>query len=193
MASLLSKLVPMSEPAIAPLPGPWGFLTSGYMLGLVLMVFPLLLPRARAHTSQALLIHRIQNIVVPPRRRPSSHTYALDFSSSLVRLVLRLPSLYFLSKSLLLWATTLAQTAHTSPPDALTSWVAQYDTPALCWFTFCSVCGALCLEALTRGLEGANSNASPFNLVCHLPRVPYLLTYSLSSAMPSCCTFTHPQ
>ena len=186
--NLFRKLVAMPRtppPAIAPLPGPWGFLTSGYMLGLVLMVFPLLLSLPCAHTSQAVLIHRIQNIVVPPRHRPRRvhprslfpHVayraiFPLDFSSSFVRLVLRLPSLYFLSKSLLLWSTTLAQTAHKFPPHALAEWVAQYDTAALCWFTFCSVCGALCLEALTRGLEGANSNASPFNLVCHSAACP---------------------
>ncbi|KAF8136661.1 hypothetical protein EV363DRAFT_1429023 [Boletus edulis] len=154
---------------IPPFPGPWGFLTSGYMLGLIVM---------------AVLMHRIQNIVVPPRHRarrfprPQSRhifeqfayraIFPLDFSSSLVRLVLRLPTLYFLSKSLLLWFTTLAQTAHKFPSSdrllSLASWVARYDTAALCWFTFCAVCGALCVEALARGLEGANSNASPFNL-----------------------------
>ncbi|KAF8559853.1 hypothetical protein OG21DRAFT_1503072 [Imleria badia] len=151
----------------SPLPGPWGFLTSGYILGLIVM---------------AVLIHRIQNIVVPPRHtvrrvpRPRSFfpriayrtIFPLDFSSSLVRLILRLPSLYFLSKSLLLWSTTLVQTAHKFPSSdsllPLAAWVARYDTAALCWLTFCTVCGALCVEALTRGLEGANSSASPFNL-----------------------------
>ncbi|KAH0827116.1 hypothetical protein J3R83DRAFT_4804 [Lanmaoa asiatica] len=160
------------SPALSPLPGPWGFLTSGYIVGLIIM---------------AVLIHRIQNIVVPPRHRvlrfprpPSRHRsffhvayraiFPLDFSSSLVRFSLRLPSIYFLSKSLLLWSTTLAQTTHKFPScdspwfRPLASWVAKQDTAALCWFTFCSVCGALCVEALTRGLEGTNSNASPFNL-----------------------------
>lgn len=138
-------------------------------------------------------MHRIQNIVVPPRHRvrrfprPPSRDilsphlayhaiFPLDFSSSLVRLILRLPSLYFLSKALLLWSTTLAQTANKFPSSDsllfLASWVARYDTPTICWFTFCAVCGALCVEALTRGLEGANSNASPFNLVRYLAACP---------------------
>ncbi|KAG9318745.1 hypothetical protein JVU11DRAFT_844 [Chiua virens] len=135
----------------------------------------------------AVLMHRIQNIVVPPRHRLSRFPrqpyrqspflqaisraiFPLDFSNSLVRFLLRLPSLFFLSKSLLFWLTTLAQTAREfNLPNSpwlhfFTSWVAQQETAALCWFTFCSVCGALCVEALTRGLEGTNNNASPFNL-----------------------------
>ena len=155
-------------------------------------------------------MHRIQNIVVPPRhrlrrfsRQPSPNgllfhaayraIFPLDLASSLVRLALRLPSLYFLSKSLLLWSTTLAQTAHKFPSHSLlflASWAAHYDTAALCWFTFCSVCGALCLEALTRGLEGANSNASPFNLVCYLPHVSSVIHRSLSSVR-LCLSITH--
>lgn len=31
-------------PALTPLPGPWGFLTSGYIVGLIIMVFPSLSP-----------------------------------------------------------------------------------------------------------------------------------------------------
>lgn len=165
-------------------------------------------------------MHRIQNIVVPPRHRVRRFTrpqsehrffhiacaiFPLDLSSSLVRFILRLPSVYFLSKSLLLWSTTLAQTAHKIPSDSLfflASWVARYDTSALCWFTFCTVCGALCVEALTRGLEGSNSSASPFNLVCHMatctidnPDLSSVTNRSLplSSVMPSCCTYTRPQ
>lgn len=39
----------------------------------------------------------------------------------------------------------------------------------ICWFSFCAVCGALCVGAITRGLEGpsadASTSTSPFNLV----------------------------
>ncbi|KAL4067841.1 hypothetical protein J3A83DRAFT_4359717 [Scleroderma citrinum] len=161
---------PTIPPTFAPLPGPWGFLTSGYIVGLVIM---------------AILLHRIQNIVVPPRHhflnrsplqrnRVVSHflfcIFPLDLSSSSVRFALRLPTLYFLSKSLLLWTFTLAQTTNQFPPWtspsllALANWVARQEMATLCWSTFCSVCGALCVEALTRGLEGGNSSGSPFNL-----------------------------
>lgn len=184
-------LVPRTPTHPALLPGPWGFLTSAYIVGLIVMVFPSYLPAHPSHPFQAVLMHRIQSIVVPPprhrvlrfprppsRRRSFFHLphraiFPLDLSSSLVRLVLRLPSVYFLSTALLLWFTTLAQTAHKFPSSdspwcrSLASWAAQHDTATLCWFTFCSVCGALCVDALTRGLEGTNSNASPFNLVCH--------------------------
>lgn len=164
-------------------------------------------------------MHRIQNIVVPPRRRPSRSThrsffhalsraiFPLNLASSLVRLVLRLPSLFFLSNSLMLWIIVLAQTAQCDLPwlDALAPSLAQQDTAALCWFTFCSVCGALCIEALTRALEGGNGNASPFNLVCHSAAwlselSPRLLIHhhnvtfpSFSSAMHFYCTYIRLQ
>ncbi|KAF8844547.1 hypothetical protein BDN67DRAFT_962924 [Paxillus ammoniavirescens] len=159
-------------PSFTPLPGPWGFLTSGYIIGLIVM---------------AVLMHRIQNIVVPPRhqfahrfaRPPQRHgffqavyrtMFPLDFSSSLVRVIMRLPSLYLVAKSLLLWTIVFAQTADQFPCwdlswlQSLGCWAAQQEMASLCWTTFCSVCGALCIEALTRGLEGGSSSASPFNL-----------------------------
>lgn len=161
---------PSNSPAFNPLPGPWGFLTSGYIIGLAVT---------------AILLHRIQNIVVPPRHhfpnrtplqrsRPLSYLrhciFPLDLSSSWVRLVLRAPTLYFLGKSLFIWVITLAQTTNKfSSLDsprllALGDWVAQQEMATLCWSTFCSVCGVLCMEALTRGLEGGNNSGSPFNL-----------------------------
>lgn len=47
-------------------------------------------------------------------------------------------------------------------------WVAQKEMEDVCWFSYLAVCGALCVGALTRGLEGAGASAnnSPFNLVC---------------------------
>lgn len=164
---------PSNVPAFSPLPGPWGFLTSGYIVGLAVM---------------AILLHRIQNIVVPPRHhfpnrtplqrnRPFSYLlhsiFPLDLSSSRVRLVLRTPTLYFLGKSLLIWVITLAQTANKfsflGSPWLLSygNWVAHQEMATLCWSTFCSVCGVLCMEALTRGLEGGTNSGSPFNLFAY--------------------------
>ncbi|KAG8217779.1 hypothetical protein J3R82DRAFT_5940 [Butyriboletus roseoflavus] len=157
-------------PPPALLPGPWGFLTSAYIVGLIVMVFPPLLSPPHIYLTHprpsSCIAYRASSIFHVPYRA----IFPLNLSSTLVRLVLRLPSLYFLSTSLLLWSTTLAQTAHKFPSfdsswwRSLAAWAAQHDTATLCWFTFCSVCGALCVEALTRGLEGTNSNASPFNL-----------------------------
>ncbi|EGN95720.1 hypothetical protein SERLA73DRAFT_162489, partial [Serpula lacrymans var. lacrymans S7.3] len=156
-------------PIFAPLPGPWGFLMSGYIVGLIAMTF---------------ILHRIQNIVVPPQHRPPHHQrhhqsvlrsiyhsiFPLDFSSSICRLIFRLPSLYFISKALFMWTITLIHMSDYLPPESsswfegATQWIAQREMEDLCWFTFCSVCGALCVEAITRGLEGGTSRASPFNL-----------------------------
>ncbi|KAI6028594.1 hypothetical protein F5J12DRAFT_903542 [Pisolithus orientalis] len=121
---------PSNVPAFSPLPGPWGFLTSGYIVGLAVMVFR-------------------------------------------VRLVLRTPTLHFLGKSLLIWVITLAQTANKfsflGSPWLLSygNWVAHQEMATLCWSTFCSVCGVLCMEALTRGLEGGTNSGSPFNLFAY--------------------------
>lgn len=132
---------------------------------------------------KAILLNRIQNIVVPPRhpiarRRSTSRLQRiyntilpLDLSSTYCRLVLRLPSLYFLSKALILWTVILFQTAELFPSwswmSGLGTWAAEMEMEAVCWFSFCSVCLALCTGALTRGLEGvgASANSSPFNLV----------------------------
>jgi hypothetical protein len=45
------------------------------------------------------------------------------------------------------------------------TYVAQKETADLCWSTFCAVCGVLCMEGLTHGLEGGMHRPSPFNLV----------------------------
>ncbi|EPQ57762.1 hypothetical protein GLOTRDRAFT_136638 [Gloeophyllum trabeum ATCC 11539] len=159
------------------MPGPWGFLTSGYVVGLFAM---------------ALILNRIQNIVVPPRhpltyrahraRQPYQNrgsvwrvmyhsVFPVDLSSTFCRLVLRIPSLYFLSKALALWTIILIQTADLFPSwqwgwlQAIGNWAATKEMEDVCWFTFASICGGLCVGALTRGLEGQGSpNSSPFNL-----------------------------
>lgn len=135
----------------------------------------------------AVLLHRIRNIVVPPRDqfigrfsrnaglRAFPHSaiplvFPLDLSSSMGRLVLRLPSLYFILKMLVIWLIVLAQASDKFPTSS-SSWlqsvgtyVAQRETADLCWSTFCSVCGVLCMEGLTHGLEGGAHRPSPFNL-----------------------------
>jgi hypothetical protein len=142
--------------------------------------------------TKALLLNRIQNIVVPSRRPPLHHTpsahdsrgrwvlymilpsiFPIDLSSTYSRMVLRLPSMYFIFKSLLLWtilalqASDYLSSATWKPLQLLGNWAARKEMDEICWSTFLAICGALCVGALTRGLEGVgNSNAAPFNLVC---------------------------
>ena len=198
VSNIFSSL-PDSSPRITPFPGPWGFLTSGYALVLFAMVSTL---ASEPHqwncltgVMQAVLLHRIQNIVVPPqrplayndarhrRRRPSfirsiyNAILPLNFSSTSSRLVFYLPSLYFLGKVLVLWTVILLQTSGLFPDLTwlwlweLGQWAAEMTMDDVCWRTFCAVCGASCIETLVRGLEGSgtNANLSPFNLVRRLP------------------------
>ncbi|KAJ2986802.1 hypothetical protein NUW54_g9623 [Trametes sanguinea] len=160
-----------------PVPGMWGFLTSGYFLGLFIMAF---------------VLNRIQNIVVPPRRPPGfrihhnsfnmharlswrrlflSWLFPVDLSSTRSRLLFRIPSMYLLGKAFTLWAVLLVQAA--GPPSLsqagwmqpLFAWVAEKKTEDICWYTFLSACATLCIGTLTTGLEGLNMNdSSPFNL-----------------------------
>ncbi|KAI9508464.1 hypothetical protein F5148DRAFT_1196319 [Russula earlei] len=172
--------VPMVHMASAPptfprFPGPWSFFASGYAVSLLAM---------------ALLLNRIQNIVVPGRRLPPHHTrsspnlrtrwsllrlplpsvFPVDLSSTYSRVALRLPTMYYILKSLVLWSTLLLQASDRFPTSwkpfrLLDNWVAQREMDEICWFTFRAVCGALCVGALTKGLEGSGSTpASPFNL-----------------------------
>ncbi|KAL6301644.1 hypothetical protein BKA93DRAFT_818919 [Sparassis latifolia] len=160
--------------ALVP-PGPWGFVTSGYFYGLIVM---------------ALVLNRIQNIVVPPRRRLGLGIHGtrnsqgplslcslilntilpIDLSSTFCRSMFRIPSLYLLGKSLLLWSVLLLQSAELFPPwnwswlHSLDAWVAQKHMEEICWFTFTSTCVALTVGALTNGLEGLTTNGTPFNL-----------------------------
>jgi len=140
---------------------------------------------------KAIILHRIQNIVVPPQRpfayhlaRHNRQRYSLfrsiyysilplDFSSTSSRLIFYLPSLYLLSKVLLLWVTILLQTSGLFPPftwswvKGLGDWASGMLMDDVCWKTFCAICVASCVETLVRGLEGAgpSGNLSPFNLV----------------------------
>lgn len=155
--------------------------------------------------KQALLLNRIQNIVVPSRRPPHHHMrsspslrsrwalfnlvlpsfFPIDLSSTYSRTILRLPTMYYILKSLVLWTILLLQAAdyfpHSSwePLQSLDEWVAHKEMDEICWFTFRAICGALCVGALTKGLEGVGTTpASPFNLVCpfHSVRVTGFIT-----------------
>jgi hypothetical protein len=185
-------LVPMANPPPAPFyyPGPWSYFASGYAVSLFAMVSHINSELwLMIHTApQALLLNRIQNIVVPSRRplphrtRPNSRRrwpffipsiFPLDLSSTYSRTILRLPSMYYVLKSLLLWSVLLLQASDHFPPfswkpfQLLDNWASRKEMDEICWFTFRAICGALCVGALTRGLEGVGAtNASPFNLVC---------------------------
>lgn len=141
---------------------------------------------------QAFILNRVQNIVVPPRnpltlhhqrlarRQPRTavlsyilgNIFPVDLSTSFSRLVFRVPSIYLLSRTLLLWTIVLLQTLHRFPTwqwswlQTVDSWSNQKTMDDICWFTFISVCAALFISALTSGMDGQNSsNNTPFNLV----------------------------
>lgn len=156
-----------SKPSIASLtaqsfPGPWAFFTSAYMLGLFAM---------------AVLMHRIQNIVVPTRfpnasqlnsqRRHSSlirrfynALLPLDVSRTSTRLALHIPSLYYMCKMLLMWSLLLLKSADLCPEyesgtiHDLLDWSQQKEMNQIAWSTFCAVCAAFCVEGFVKGLDG---------------------------------------
>lgn len=129
-------------------------------------------------------MHRIQNIVVPPRptssqahransRGPSRHFYGyttfrrlyalllpLDLTRTTTRLAFHLPTLYFLCKMLLIWSVMLLQTSGLYPPwqsgyiYSFGQWTQRLEMHDVCWRTFCAICAAFSLEAFVRGLDG---------------------------------------
>jgi hypothetical protein len=155
---------------------------------------------------------------VPSRRPPSHHArsahdlrsrwvllrmilpsiFPIDLSSTYSRTVLRLPSMYYIFKSLVLWSILALQASDyissTSwkPLQFLDHWVARKEMDEICWSTFIAICGALCVGALTRGLEGVGTtNVAPFNLVCSFPfraQSTFFFDYAQSLAILSCCT-----
>lgn len=105
-----------------------------------------------------------------------SFVFPVDLSSTFSRFVFRIPSIYLLSKTLLLWTIIFLQTADSYPTNSwswvgrMGEWVAGKSMEDICWFTFTSVCVTLFVSALTSGLEGYNNNnnQTPFNLVSSL-------------------------
>lgn len=145
-------------------------------------------------------MHRIQNIVVPARsssqsrhdprgqprqfygyetvRRLYGSLLPLDLTRTSTRLAFHLPTLYFLSKMLLIWTVILLQTSDLFPAwdsgyiFSLGQWIQRMEMHQVCWRTFCSICAAFSMEGFVRGLDGSglgliqmNANTSPFNLV----------------------------
>lgn len=136
-------------------------------------------------------MNRIQNIVVPPRNPLVARLHAarhansrlsflrmllglffpVDLSSTFSRTAFRIPSIYLLSKALLMWTVLLLQAAKLWPSwgllQSVGDWAAHKEMEDICWFTFTSTCLALAVGALTSGLEGLHLNHNaPFNLVC---------------------------
>jgi len=115
----------------------------------------------------------------------------LNFSRTSTRLALHLPSIYFISKLLLIWFLLVLQTSEMIPVfsenqkastigvflgwvESLARWSSQKEMADICWSTFCAVCACFLVEALFKALDGmrsgfpignVNPNTSPFNLV----------------------------
>lgn len=126
-------------------------------------------------------MHRIPNVVVPPRapitshREPTEHRRSLghtmfrkiytsllplDLSRTTTRLAMHLPTLYYLGKMLLLWTLILLQTSNIYPNHEsgtlykLGQWSETKEMSEICWSTFCAVCAAFCVEGFAKGLDG---------------------------------------
>jgi len=192
--------------------GPWSFFTSGYMLGLCVV---------------AVLLHRIQNIIIPSRVESRRNTrrrrqdrglvvmvgrvwgalLPLDLSKTTTRLVIHLPSLYLLSKWLLVWVVLVLQTSHLYPVNSgfnwinhLGNWVEKREMSEVCWKTFIAVCAGFVVEGFVKALDGVeagfpigsnmNPNTSPFNIVgyaflLHLYASPFAHVLRTSKEDPS--------
>ncbi|EUC57768.1 daxx domain protein, putative [Rhizoctonia solani AG-3 Rhs1AP] len=161
-----------SQPPVDKMPSPWGFMTSGYALGLLLM---------------AVLLNRISNVVVPPRQAPPRRQYSsrrqrwlpsllpINISATHTRFISRVPSIGLLATSLFLLSIALLQAADIwQPLDMrpyriwyleLCRWAGEKEMAYVCWTTYIAVCVAMVMNTLTRGLEGAVSDGPhSFNL-----------------------------
>ncbi|GAB1520057.1 hypothetical protein RhiTH_003130 [Rhizoctonia solani] len=159
------------QPPVDKMPSPWGFMTSGYALGLLLM---------------AVLLNRITNVVVPPRQNPPLRRYSrrrrwlpsllpINISATHTRFISRVPSMTLLATSLFLLTIALVQAADIwEPLDMepgriwyleLCRWAAEKEMAYVCWTTYLAVCVAMVMNTLTRGLEGvASEGPHAFNL-----------------------------
>ncbi|KAF8906724.1 hypothetical protein CPB85DRAFT_1313351, partial [Mucidula mucida] len=179
-----------STKSTGPFPGPWAFFTLRTWLGLVVM---------------AILMHRIQNIVVRPADPPSNtnllrnrarvrlrrcdfigalytRLLPLNISRTSTRLLLHLPTLYWMSRMLVVWSVLLVQSMwdpdYTPSQSAdgeedlrtmlsstsLFTYVAEQHMSVIAWSTFCAVCAAFCVEGFVKGLGGLGhmqANTSP--------------------------------
>ncbi|KAL5636924.1 hypothetical protein ACGC1H_000785 [Rhizoctonia solani] len=161
-----------TQPPVDKMPSPWGFMTSGYALGLLLM---------------AVLLNRISNVVVPPRQAPPRRQHSsrrqrwlpsllpINISATHTRFISRVPSIGLLATSLFLLSIALLQAADIwQPLDMqpgriwyleLCRWAGEKEMAYVCWTTYIAVCVAMVMNTLTRGLEGAVSDGPhSFNL-----------------------------
>ncbi|KIK56394.1 hypothetical protein GYMLUDRAFT_47165 [Collybiopsis luxurians FD-317 M1] len=185
-----AKVVTGATPAF---PGPWGFFSSGYMCGLLIM---------------GVLMHRIDNIFVPTttntlhhhpahnaQNRSGSrfgrsfinHFLPIDINRTATRLAIHLPTIYLMCRVLLLWGIMLLQTADLFPwalapagelSDSgnfslhsimyrLGTWSASQETEDVCWHTFCAICAAFCVEGFVKALDG-NGHGFGFGFAEHM-------------------------
>ena len=151
---------------------------------------------------QAVLLHRMHNVVIPSSRR-SRRAYRtlfhqttvwerihamilpLDISRTTTRLILHIPSVYFLTKMLLVWIVLALQTCEISLSffdtdyntywggvlrfvETLGTWAMKKDMSHVCWSTFCAVCGAFLVEGFIKTLDGLGRNGFPLSGVNNL-------------------------
>ncbi|KAJ7069971.1 hypothetical protein C8F01DRAFT_1114796 [Mycena amicta] len=127
----------------------------------------------------AILMHRIQNIVVPPSssNRSLHHSRGrnlvqrlwnsllpLDLTRTSTRLAFQLPTLLFLLKQLFIWTAILLQTSDLFPSResgyiwsyiwSFGQWTQSLEMEDVCFRTFTSICAAFAMESFVRGLDG---------------------------------------
>ncbi|KAF7986608.1 hypothetical protein HWV62_26396 [Athelia sp. TMB] len=126
-------------PTFAPLPGPWRFATSGYAV--VLLAMNIVVPPR--HPGVARFSRNLRRQSSSRLRRIYDSILPLDLSSIYCRLVLRLPSLYFLSKALILWTVILLQTSELFPSwpwiSALGEWAGGMEMDSLTMIHFLGI------------------------------------------------------
>lgn len=113
--------------------------------------------------------------------------FPIDLNQTAYRLVMRIPSLYFLYRATALLFVVLLQEYGMFPSEWITSlrpvaeWASHKTMEEVCWSVFGAVCLALIIGALSRGLEGVGTNnASPFNLVSSTPfRIVVIVEFTL--------------
>ena len=107
----------------------------------------------------------------------------LDTSRTTTRLILHIPSVYFLTKMLLVWIILAFQTSeislsfvdkeHTYWGGILDfvefgKWAMKKDMAHVCWSTFCAVCGAFLVEGFIKAFDGLGRNGFPLSGVNNL-------------------------
>ncbi|KAJ3735063.1 hypothetical protein DFJ43DRAFT_70275 [Lentinula guzmanii] len=195
MTSIGTKEADTMSASTTAFPGPWGFFSSGYMCGLLIM---------------GVLMHRIDNIFVPTNTHMFHHHHPahgnhadygtrnrsffnrflpININRTSTRLAIHLPTLYLMFRVLLLWGIMLLQTADLFPgaksqsladTDSgnltqnvydilyrLGKWSASWETEDVCWHTFCAICAAFCVEGFVKGLDG-NGHGFGFGFAEHM-------------------------